>query len=149
MKKTNIFIIIIIILLVLLAIILYAYYSDYKRIKESTADKILSSHLEGFSAGVKVEKGMKGEEKSVFKKNEWLGIFGTIQINKDRELSFKIYDNNDNLIATSNQWKTKVEKGQGDFGMCCIEVPNEIGQYKINLYLDNELMRTIGFSVTE
>jgi hypothetical protein len=150
MKKSGIvLIIIIVILLALLAILLYAYISDYKRVKESTADKILSAHLEGFPVGAKIEKRMKGEEKSVFKKDEWFGVYGTIQVNEDGELTFKIYDNNDNLIASNDQWKTKIEKGQGDFGMCCVEMPKDVGQYKVNLYFNDKLMKSLGFSVTD
>lgn len=150
MKKTTIFLIIcIIILLALLILVLYTYYSDYKRAKESVLDKILTAHLEGFKPGVTIERNMKGEEKTVFKKGEWLGIAGTIQANQDSELTFKIFDLNENLIASNNQWKTDIKKGQGEFGMCCVEVPSEIGQYKVNLYLDNNLMETLNFSVTE
>lgn len=150
MRKTTIFLIIcIIILLALLALILYTYYSDYKRAKESMADKILTVHLEKFAPGTNIERNMRGEEASVFKKGEWLGVFGTIQANKDSELTFKIFDLNENLIASNNQWKTEIKKGQGEFGMCCVEVPEAVGQYQINLYLNDNLMGVLNFSVTE
>lgn len=150
MKKTTTFLIIcIIILLILLGIVLYTYYSDYRKAKESVSDKILSTRLEGFKPGVVIERNTKGEEKTIFNKGEWLGIFGTVQANQNSELTFKIFDLNENLIASNNQWKTDIKKGQGEFGMCCIEVPNEIGQYKINLYLNNILMKTLNFSVVE
>ncbi len=150
MNKTNIFLIIaIIILLALLIIVILTYYSDYKKVKESIADKILTVHLEGFPAGTEVKTDMRGEEKSIFKNNEWLGIFGNIQVNKDSELTFNIVDLDNKVVIEKNEWKVAIKKGQGEFGMCCVAVPQEIGQYKANLYLNDVFIHSLGFSVTE
>ena len=150
MKKNNkLLIIIIIILLLILGFVLYAYYSDYKKAQESTGERIISAHLEGFPVGSKIYEGMEGEEKTVFKKGEWMGIVGKVRTNENREISFKIVDEDNNIVAEDVDWEKNIQTGEGDFGMCCFVVPEESGQYKVQLYLDDELQQSLNFSVAK
>ena len=150
MKQVNLYLVLIIIFLVLiLGFVVYTYYSDYQRAKENLADRIISAHLERFPAGTKIEEGMKGEEKTIFKQGEWLGVVGEIKTKESGKLSFEIFDLNDNLIATKDIWQMSTKEGQGSFGMCCIVVPNEAGQFKLSLFFNDNLMKNLNFSVTE
>jgi len=149
MKRNSLYIIIIIILLALLAFVIYAYFSDYQKAKENLADRIISAHLESFPVGTLVQEGMEGEEKTVFRKGEWMGVSGRIKTNEGGDLVLKIYDLAGNLIQENEKWHKSLQAGQGDFGMCCIMVPNEVGQYEARLILNEEVLYSLNFSVTE
>ncbi|HOD96696.1 MAG: hypothetical protein WC579_00775 [Candidatus Paceibacterota bacterium] len=149
MKRNSFYIIVIIILVILLAFVIYAYLSDYQKAKENLADRIISAHLEGFPAGTSVKEGMQGEEKTVFRKGEWMGVSGKIKTNEGGDLFLKIYDLAGNLIQENEKWHKSLQAGQGDFGMCCIVVPNEVGQYEARLILNEEVLYSLNFSVTE
>jgi len=151
MKKNNkLLILIIIILVLILGFVIYTYYSDYKKAQENRAEKIISVHLESFPVGTVAKAGMEGEEKAVFKKGEeWMGISGDIKVNQTRTLSFKILNSEGKVIVENDKWEETIQKGQGNFGMCCIALPEEVGQYKIQLYLDDLPQQVLSFSVTE
>ncbi|HOK20624.1 MAG TPA: hypothetical protein PLB74_00905 [Candidatus Paceibacterota bacterium] len=149
MRQKSFYLIIIIILVALLAFVIYAYVSDYQKAKENLADRVLSAHLESFPVGTAVKEGMKGTEKSVFKKGEWMGVSGTIKTTEGGTLSLKIFDLNNNLVKEDPKWEETIQGGQGSFGMCCIVVPNEIGQYEARLLLNDNPIYSLTFSVTE
>jgi len=143
---SNKILIIIVIILVLVAVGL-AYYLVFWQ-KEGISGEVTSVHLEMFPEGTDIGPGQKGTETSTFKKSDLMAISGEAKLRTEKSmLTFQILDEKGEMVQGGAPGMEL--KASGGFGMCCIDLPNEVGKYNLKLFLDEKEAKIISFEVVE
>lgn len=112
--------------------------------------EITSAHLEKFPAGTEIGPGVQGTVTTTFKKTDLMGLSGEAVITGatgKATLTFQILDANGEIVQGGAQGMEI--KGSGGFGMCCINVPQTIGEYNLKLFLDGKEAKTLTFEVVK
>lgn len=107
---------------------------------------IISAHFETFPEGTEMGPGMTGMMTNSFNQNDLVGISGEADVNKNVELTFEIYDVYGNKVES--YWEGDFPTiNSGNFGFCCINIPQESGYYTMKLFLNGKESRTMLFDV--
>jgi len=155
MKKKKILIIIIVLVLIGIFFLSFYLYVNRKENKKATLlDKDLITQKNYVS--ISLEKIIEEENQNwtevpglattTFRKNDLVRITGECFISKESEGYFEIVDNKGNLIKRFYARST-IKPGRGIIRLCCLRIPEEIGHYKLEVYLNNEKVESIGFEV--
>ena len=144
--------IIIIVVLAIVVVGLVVYFSLGKLGAEKGAASlgevkgtITSLYLESFPAGTQMGPGMKGEQKTSFKKDEIVELSGTAEVSESLTATVKIFDKDGSQY---NEQPCVEIKGSGGFG-CGLMIPQQAGQYTLKFYLEGQEVKTLSFEVIE
>jgi len=147
-KKLLIFIIIVVLALIILGVLYYIGMPDQKIMEKQ--NEITSMSLIRFPAGTEVTQETEGIEASTFKKGDLIKATGTIKFAEGEEktvLTSQIFNKGGEKIE--EVYTPEVEIKAVNFGSCCIQSPDEIGEYTLKFFLDGKEAKSINFEVIE
>jgi hypothetical protein len=142
MKRKNNFIKII----VAIAVVLLGFIGFYFYQMNNFTGGIVSARFEVFPEGTEVGPNSVGMITDSFGFGNVVGVSGVSEVSKEVELTYKIFDSNDNPIES--EWRgDKIKVSAGSFAFCCINVPQTSGEYTLKLFLNNRESKRVTFKV--
>lgn len=140
-RKNNFVTIIIAVVIVLFGIVGFYFYQ-----MNNFTGGIVSARFEVFPEGTEVGPNSVGMITDSFGFGNVVGVSGESDVNKEVELTYKIFDSDGNKVES--EWRgDKIKISEGRFGFCCINVPQTSGEYELKLYLNNKESKRITFKV--
>lgn len=86
---------------------------------------------------------------SDFKAGDFVGVGGNYSTEESKNIKLDIVDSN-GLVFKKNVLEVIIRREEdGNFDVCCSEVPDEAGGYQLNFKSDSKLIGNIPFSVVE
>ncbi len=147
-KKLLIFIVIVVLVLIILGVLYYIGMLSQESMEKD--NEIVSISLIRFPAGTEVTRETEGIETSTFEKGDLIKAVGTIKFAEGEEktvLTSQVFNKGGEKIE--GIYTPEVEIKAVNFGSCCIQSPDEIGEYTLKFFLDGKEAKSINFEVKE
>lgn len=121
---------------------------EQETINKEEAINIKFAHL--FRAGTNGEMGIRnsGEPVETFNKGDIFGLAGRCEVAKDSKVRAELLNDN-NEVVDENIFEMARPNSSGTFELCCQQVPENPGLYKVKLESDGDNLGLFPFKVSQ